>query len=80
MIAPVIGRTFDLEVILRQVIGPAMFCKRPPGKCDASDLTPPIRNRWFADSPLERSGFELLVPHLIMLRKTGLSKTDQCMT
>jgi hypothetical protein len=33
-----------------------------------------------ADSLLERSGFELLVPHLIMLRKTGLSKTDQCMT
>ena len=27
------------------------------------DLTPPIRNRWFADSPLERAGFEPSVPN-----------------
>jgi len=29
---------------------------------------------------LQRNGFELLVPQLIMLRKTGLSETDQCTT
>jgi hypothetical protein len=23
---------------------------------------PPLRNRWFADSPLEEAGFELIVP------------------
>ena len=29
---------------------------------ESGDLAPPLRNRWFADSPLEESGFEPLVP------------------
>ena len=28
---------------------------------ESGDLAPPLRNRWFADSPLEGDGFELLV-------------------
>jgi len=28
----------------------------------AGHLAPPLRNQWFADSPLEETGFELSVP------------------
>jgi hypothetical protein len=35
-----------------------------------ADLAPPLRNRWFADSPLEGSGFELLVPRCVLIANT----------
>ena len=31
---------------------------------ESGDLAPPLRNRWFADSPLEGTGFEPSVPLL----------------
>ena len=37
MIAPVIGRTFDLEVILRQVIGPRLAALPPDQRAAVGD-------------------------------------------
>ena len=39
--------------------------QRRPARC--GDLAPPLRNRWFADSPLEGAGLELMVPQSIQL-------------
>jgi len=34
----------------------------PARRARWGDLAPPLRNRWFADSPLEGNGFEISVP------------------
>ena len=34
----------------------------PARRARCGDLAPPLRDRWFADSPLEEVGLELLVP------------------
>ena len=36
----------------------------PARRARCGDLAPPLRNRWFADSPLEGTGFEPSVPLL----------------
>ena len=52
------------------MIGDACFRRARWG-----DLAPPLRNRWFADSPLEGTGFELPVPRPIGNNFEALSET-----
>ena len=39
----------------------AALAYKSPGSCQTADAAPPPRNRWFVDSPLEGTVFELLV-------------------
>jgi len=68
---PVVGRQPNGVVLYDRLIIPIPLTKVPPATAAfrdlevpalTADLTTPLRNRWFVDSPVEGDGFEPLVP------------------
>ena len=56
----ILGDEMEMEDIERSL---SWRCDSPVGlRCSPIPAAPPLRNRWFADSPLEESGFEPSVP------------------
>src|SRR6516225_6963002 len=62
--APLLRGAFvdQIDPTLNPVESPTDVVQPLARRARCGNLAPPLRNRWFADSTLERRGFELSVP------------------